>query len=776
MASNGLNVSQHLPRIGEELETVIYKAQCYFETSSFPYPDNVALASALESIVRVNGAVPATIGVLNGIARVGLGPEELIELAASAGRSTTRKVSRRDLAYDLPISKLNGGTTVAGTMLLAHLAGIRVFCTGGLGGVHRDGENSLDISADLTELGRTPIAVVSSGCKSFLDIARTLEYLETEGVAVATFRDGRDGTVRFPAFWSRDSDIESPLAVNNELEAAQMIHAQNQLCISSALLFANPIPEQASISKNQMDSVITVAIEDAIKSSASGKDNTPFILDRIRELTGGKTVSANRALIESNAIRATKIAIELSALEKKGSEARQDHSELNDAPTKRLLRQNNLITSNQETLQVPGGIPPPATILSSDQSAGSESSVEIIVAGSLALDYSCDYAPVMRSNTLLDQTPQLYTSNEAKIRSSLGGVGHNVAAAAHLMGASVRLRSRVADDSCGRQALNLLRRKGMSTESIQVLDVTATQGTGRYVAVNDGHRALFTGMADMTIFDQVSTDIEGIWNTGGKPKWVVVDANWHDSTIHKLIRSGKAGGAKVAFEPVSAAKAVRLFKKQAVGTSELGVYPSHQIDLLAPNAIELDSMHAAAQSEEIFQRQDWWHVINSLGIPSSGARDQIVSITDSTLADEGVPQRAIQLLPFSPCIITKLGARGLLLTQILGADDARLRLASAAPYILSRSSGSESPVGGVYMRLFPAAETVPADKIISVNGVGDTLLGVLLAGLVRTNDFNVEDLIPMAQMASVMTLKSDQSVHPDIGRLLDDEEIRRHLN
>lgn len=164
---------------------------------------------------------------MDGVARVGLDPEELIRLASSAGQANTLKLSRRDLGYvcgtRLTNKSFNGGTTISGTMLLAHLAGIKIFGTGGLGGVHRGAESSMDISADLTELGRTPVTVVSSGCKSFLDIPRTIEYLETEGVGVGTFADGRTGKVDFPAFWSRDSGVKSPVTIADEIEAAAVI-------------------------------------------------------------------------------------------------------------------------------------------------------------------------------------------------------------------------------------------------------------------------------------------------------------------------------------------------------------------------------------------------------------------------------------------------------------------------------------------------------------------------------------------------------------------------
>ena len=295
------------------LESTIY-------THGFPYPDNIALASHLESVVRTNGGVPATVGILDGVARVGLDAEELIRLAGASGRSDTLKVSRRDLGFACglgsPGRRYNGGTTVAGTMILAHLAGIKVFATGGLGGVHRGAESSMDISADLTELGRTPVAVISSGCKSFLDIPRTLEYLETEGVPVATFADGRDGKVDMPAFWSRDSGIKSPMVLRDEAEAAAVIHAQLSLGLQSGFLFANPIPEKDAIAKDEMDSIIDTAIHEAEKAGMTGSTNTPYVLAKIKELTNSRSVHSNRALVAANVKRGTAVAAELEKLYK----------------------------------------------------------------------------------------------------------------------------------------------------------------------------------------------------------------------------------------------------------------------------------------------------------------------------------------------------------------------------------------------------------------------------------------------------------------------------
>jgi len=249
-----------------------------------------------------------------------MGAEQLIELIKTAGQETTWKLSRRDLGFigglGLRGQKLNGGTTIAATMILAHLAGIKIFATGGLGGVHRGGEKSLDISADLTELGRTPVAVISSGCKSFLDIPRTLEYLETQGVGVGTFADRRKGSVDFPAFFSRDSGVKSPQTIIDEVDAASIVYAQSALGLQSGLLFANPVPEDSAMTSQEIDSIISQAVAEAEEKGISGNANTPYILKRIRELSKGGSVKANTALVEANIIRGTKVAVELAKLER----------------------------------------------------------------------------------------------------------------------------------------------------------------------------------------------------------------------------------------------------------------------------------------------------------------------------------------------------------------------------------------------------------------------------------------------------------------------------
>ncbi|XP_055365674.1 uncharacterized protein zgc:136858 isoform X3 [Betta splendens] len=273
-------------------------------THGMPYPHNLSTAKEVEAIVQAEGATPATVGVIEGKVHIGLSSEELDQLAQS---KRPLKVSRRDLPY--VISKaLTGGTTVSATMIAAHHAGIPVFVTGGIGGVHRDGEKSLDVSADLTELGRTPIAVVSAGVKSILDIGRTLEFLETQGVCVATYGPN----LNFPAFFSSQSGFTSPYQVDNPEEAATLITSALSLGLQSAVLLAVPIPEEHAATGRQIEDAVRAALTEARAKGITGKDVTPFILQKVNELTEGKSLQANIALIHNNARVGSRIACALS--------------------------------------------------------------------------------------------------------------------------------------------------------------------------------------------------------------------------------------------------------------------------------------------------------------------------------------------------------------------------------------------------------------------------------------------------------------------------------
>lgn len=289
------------PEVSEALQAgrPVVALESTIVSHGMPYPDNLAMARAVAAIVRNNGAVPATIAVIGGIFRIGLDDATLEAFAADR---TASKASSRDLAV-IAVRKGNAGTTVSATMLLAALAGIEVFATGGIGGVHRGAETNFDISADLIELGRTPVAVVCAGAKSILDIPKTLEVLETQRVPVIVF-----GSDEFPAFYTRSSGCKAELRLDSPAEIAAAIALHRRLGAGSGLLIANPIPETDSLDAAQIDGIIAEAVAEATRRGLFGKAVTPFLLDRINSATGGRSLAANIALVKNNAALAARIA------------------------------------------------------------------------------------------------------------------------------------------------------------------------------------------------------------------------------------------------------------------------------------------------------------------------------------------------------------------------------------------------------------------------------------------------------------------------------------
>lgn len=268
-----------------------------------PYPKNVETALEVERVVRENGAVPATIAIIGGKLKVGLTPEE-ITYFGKKGLDIT-KASRRDLPV-LAARGEDGATTVAATMIIAALAGISIFATGGVGGVHRGAETTMDISADLEELAETPVMVVCAGAKSILDLGLTLEYLETKGVVVLGYQ-----TQELPAFYTRQSGFKVDYRMETPLEIAGTYHAKEDLGLKGGMLVCNPIPEKYAMDHDYITSKIEEAVAEAKQLGVKGKDTTPFLLDKIQKITDGTSLEANIQLVYSNAALASKIACEL---------------------------------------------------------------------------------------------------------------------------------------------------------------------------------------------------------------------------------------------------------------------------------------------------------------------------------------------------------------------------------------------------------------------------------------------------------------------------------
>ena len=257
-----------------------------------PYPDNVKTALACKRIAERHGAVAAVCAIIKGVMHAGL-TDEQIEYLGKAG-TEVKKVSRRDIPAVIARGE-DGATTVAGTMFIANRAGIKIFATGGIGGVHRGAESSMDISADMNELGRTPVAVVCAGPKSILDIGRTLEYLETQGVPVIAFR-----TDRVPAFYTPDSGYRAPVRADSVEELAGMVEAMDALNMQSGMVIVNPIPEKYAPDGEKIEKATAKAVKEAEKLRLEGRDITPFLLKRISELTDGESLEANIALVYNN--------------------------------------------------------------------------------------------------------------------------------------------------------------------------------------------------------------------------------------------------------------------------------------------------------------------------------------------------------------------------------------------------------------------------------------------------------------------------------------------
>lgn len=298
---NVLIFSEEVAKAMEEKRPIV-ALESTIISHGMPYPQNVQTAKEVEQVIRDNGAVPATIAILDGNIKIGLNDKELEFLGTS---NEIEKVSRRDLPYIVAMKK-HGATTVAATMICAHMAGIQVFATGGIGGVHRGAEQTMDISADLQELAQTNVAVVCAGAKSILDLGLTLEYLETHGVPIIGYQ-----TKTLPAFYSRTSPFAVDYRLDTPEDIAKFIETKWALGLNGGIVIANPVPEMHALEESYIHSVIEAALQEAEEKQITGKAVTPFLLDKVKTLTGGKSLEANIALVKNNAALAANIATKL---------------------------------------------------------------------------------------------------------------------------------------------------------------------------------------------------------------------------------------------------------------------------------------------------------------------------------------------------------------------------------------------------------------------------------------------------------------------------------
>lgn len=460
-------------------------------THGMPYPQNVETASSVEQLVSENGALAATIAIIDGRIKVGLTSEEMAKIAKLAKKNCNEitKCSRRDLPY-LVATKGNGGTTVAATMIIAHMLGIDIFATGGVGGVHPDGHITLDISADLVELGRTPVTVVSSGIKSILDIPRTLEYLETQGVCVATYGVGDR---HFPDFYTPNSGHTVPYNLNGPQEAANLIKVLKELDLKSGILIGVPVPEQFAASKSMIEAAIEEATCEAKIQGISGKQVTPYLLAAIAKITQGRSLDANIALIKNNACVAAQISRELSKKSK--------------------------------------------SYMFGGESATKTVSTPLVIGASI-LDLSL---------TMVDEIPRVLDGATycAKPTESAGGVGRNIAEGIFKLYGSANFISIIGNDQLGRSLLKMI--PTQLRDSVMVDEECATSLCTLLFDKNGDCKII---LGNMEIHDNITAEmIKRREEQISSAPIIVMDSNLSFEAMACILRLAQKHQRPVFFEP-----------------------------------------------------------------------------------------------------------------------------------------------------------------------------------------------------------------------------------
>ncbi|KAJ1654119.1 hypothetical protein IWQ61_005892 [Dispira simplex] len=743
-------------------------------THGMPFPENLRMAQTVERIVRDQGSIPATIALLDGCIRVGLSSERLAQLAEIGPQAT--KTSRRDLATVL-MRGLPGATTVSATMLVAHRVGIPVFVTGGIGGVHRGAATTLDISADLTELGRTPVTVVCSGTKSILDIPKTLEYLETQGVPVVTL----GSSARFPAFFTVNSGYNSPWWTNDPAECASFIYTQKQLNLSTGMVVAVPVPDSEAANGRLIQKAIDQAIHEASELGITGKDVTPFLLQKVNKLTQGKSLQANIALIKNNAAVGSTVARQL--------------AELSQVPG------NNAGYSAIPFRQVTG---------TTDQSP------QPIIIGGCAVDVVSTCAKNQAVTDTQGRGKILGTSNPGTIHYSVGGVGYNIARVCQQLGYSPRFISWLGADTHAQSVRNDLKQRGMDTGFLRTIP---EKRTAVYNAIHDADGGLVVAVADMDVLAGMDTRyaldpnlfsagdrnkslsssdvVESIENTMFTPTVVCMDGNLSLVTLQNSLMHGLRNPTLYTiFEPTSRSKAgklVQAWKKVSTllptpptGSTKCIVnWPRCAVQMITPDGHELASV-----SEELcalYQDQsEWTLLVKALTrVLTTSVLHQGVLLEPSVLLD------LARVWTLVPTIVLKLGAKGVVVVQ---RDPvcvpATIKLSTHWQVATSsfHSLNGEFPLGSQMQTFrttagsgsnrtlllnvaYLAGHTCP--RVVSVAGAGDSMVGTVIAGLVKyysrfltktesMDFFTLLCIINSGQRAALLSLQSKQPISPEI--------------
>ncbi|KAJ3857815.1 indigoidine synthase A-like protein [Lentinula lateritia] len=681
-------------------------------THGFPYPTNYDLSNSLESIVRSTRAIPATIGIIEGRIKIGLEMAEVERLANPEKPDSVVKISRRDIAPAVAL-RSSGGTTVSATLIFAALAGIKMCFS--LGGVHRGGESSMDISADLQELARCPVGLVSSGAKSILDIGRTLEYLETLGVPVISYGPSKE----FPAFFAPRSGFQVPWNTHSPNTAANILYTQSQLKMNNGALFAVPIPGKFEAAGAEIQLAVDQAVAESETNGISkrGKDATPWLLKRVSELSKGSSLASNIALLENN-VRIGKYAFH--------------------------VFREPLATENNNA--------------------------SLLVFGAAAVDISAnafEMAPNFASGSTVPGT----------IAVSLGGVARNIAEASHRVSSkgSVLLVAPIGNDAFGHLLMEETANFGMRTDGLLL---QKNQRTAVCNMIMDSHGGLTTGIADMAILEteQFTTKAIGMIKRVN-PTLVIIDGNCSPEIISAVVKLCTEQGIKGS-EPTSVVKSTRILQaveNVSSSTSPIDFISPNLIELreIFESAneksllskpdywIALDNFSLTSR-----YRMDLEH-LSRVNVtdkdPSKG--------TLSFLLDQGAAQMAVRLLPFFRHIVIKCGDKGVLVAM---RQSRTSRWHSEQSNIQRHQIINHSDSDTVVLSHFSA---LPVESLANVNGAGDSFVGALASCLVKQpNAFDSSETltqaIGIAQRAAVLTLGSPYAVSPQLSIL---EEAIKNL-
>lgn len=759
-------------------------------THGLPAPHNLDCAFAVEARIRAEGVLPATVGMLDGKLIVGLSAAELTRLAEASERKEAQKISRRDVAAAL-VRGNAGGTTVSGTMLAAEKAGISVFVTGGIGGVHRGGEMTMDVSADLTELGRTPVAVVCAGCKSILDIGRTLEYLETQGVPTVVLGNGRS----FPAFFVADSGFTGSHSARTPSEVARMIHHSMSLGLDSGLVVGVPIPREAAADGQEVEYAIQQALLEVEEFSVTGSGVTPFILSRVNELTEGKSLAANLALIKNNAKVGAHIAKELCNLRTLVNTAGSNQSRHANSNTSTFSPASaegyfsNLSRDHQQhglDLAHESGQQTATRSVSAEELQQELDDEFLRLAGESAAH--CDSSrnresdigsgfsdsqirhmhtaasssqPMSSDTDMADRQPiatvgevksdlvvvgaaisdlvarardgnvQLNMTNASTLSRAFGGVGRNVAEATIRFGTQPLFLSAVGDDFIHH---DLLRHwtKTLGADSCGIRIVAGEQ-TSVYVAVLHESGELHTGLGSFDVLKYVSPDwLDKFRSQLMAAKLVCFDGNLSSDTIAHICETCGTAGVPVWFEPTDTAKAKKPFSSASW----------QHISIATPNIFELQSMAKAAVECECYDV----------------TKDQVAALsaqTDGLVVNDKLQlcrSLAPLLLRHMPMLLVTLGFHGTLLLTSGGLDVEQPWL-----HQLRSQSSSSRDCCAVWYDVVPGKKT---QGIVSVSGAGDSLAGAALAGIAQ--GLSVSECITSGLWAAQQSLSTVLPINPAI--------------